>query len=133
MNSTIRTQTGFSLIEVLVAFSIFAMSLGVIFQIYGTGARSTILSDEYTRAVMIAQSKLVSTGIEDTQSNGESNGVEDDKYQWTTRIRPTENEDIELETNFTIVKRNVEVEIIWQSRGKSRSVKLNTIRLIPVL
>ena len=46
------------------AFSIFALSLGVIFQIYSTGARSTVLSDEYTRAVIIAQSKLASIGVE---------------------------------------------------------------------
>lgn len=132
MTLSAKTQQGFSLIEVLVAFSIFAMSLGVIFQIYSTGARSTILSDEYTRAVIIAQSKLAGIGIEETQENGESNGIENDKYQWITRLHPTEDDDSELEINFGLVKRHVEVEIRWQSRGKSRSIKLNTIKLIPV-
>ncbi len=127
-----RNQQGFSLIEVLVAFSIFAMSLGVIFQIYSAGARSTILSDEYTRATIIAESKLASIDIEGTADIGESSGMEAGKYQWFTRIHPTEDENTELETNFKIVKRHIEVEVSWDSRGKSRSVKLNTIKLIPV-
>lgn len=127
-----KNNHGFSLIEVLVAFSIFALSLGVIFQIYSTGTRSTLLGDEYSRATVIAQSKLAAIGIEENQSLGESTGIEDNKYQWTIRIEPTENEDEYLESTHKTVKRNVEIEVDWQSRGKSRVIKLNTIKLIPV-
>jgi general secretion pathway protein I len=133
MRQPIRKQQGFSLLEVLVAFSIFALSLGVIFQIYSTGARATMLSDEYTRAIIIAQSRLASIGLEETSDVGEFTGLENNKYQWIARVSSTEDEDSMLETNFKIVKRKVEVEIVWDSRGKSRSIKLNTIKLIPIL
>ncbi|MCZ6804303.1 MAG: prepilin-type N-terminal cleavage/methylation domain-containing protein [Proteobacteria bacterium] len=131
MNQSTKRQGGFSLIEVLVAFSIFALSLGVIFQIYSTGARSTMLSDEYTRAIIIAQSKLASIGIEEMPDIGEYTGVENDKYQWITRVRVAEEDNIDLETRFDIIKREIEVEVNWDSLGKTRSIKLNTIKLIP--
>ena len=123
-------QQGFSLLEVLVAFSIFALSLGVIFQIYSTGARSTVLSDEYARAVIIAQSRLASIGVDELLDIGEYTGAEN-KYQWITRISPTEDDSIDLETNFRIAKREVEVEVSWKSWGNTRSIQLNTIKLIP--
>lgn len=133
MTQSIKKQAGFSLLEVLVAFSIFALSLGVIFQIYSTGARSTALSDEYTRAVIIAQSKLASIGLDETHDIGEYSGAENDKYQWITRIgEVADDDDIDLETNFRMLKREVEVEVSWDSLGKTRSIKLNTIKLIPV-
>jgi general secretion pathway protein I len=126
-------QQGFSLLEVLVAFSIFALSLGVIFQIYSTGTRTTILADEYARAIIIAQSKLASIGIEKNYDLGEYTGEENQHYLWIVRIDPVEDEDFDLETRFNIVKRNVEVEINWVSIGKPRSIKLNTIKLIPTI
>lgn len=132
MIQQINKQHGFSLLEILVAFSIFALSLGVIFQIYGTGARSTVLSDEYARAVIVAQSKLASIGVDETADIGESTGTENNKYHWITRISNATEDDIDLETNFGIVKREVEVEVNWDSRGKIRSIKLNSIKLIPV-
>lgn len=133
MLSLKKKQDGFSLLEVLVAFSIFALSLGVIFQIYGTGSRSTILSDEYARAVIIAQSKLVSIGIDKLDNLGEFSGIENNKFRWVTRINHTAYDDSNLETNFKLVKRLVEVEVNWDSMGKTRSFQLNTMKLIPVL
>jgi len=128
----INSHNGFSLIEVLVAFSIFALSLGVIFQIYSTGARSTILGDEYSRAIIIAQSKLAGIAHEENQDTGELTGVDNNKYQWTLRIETSNDEDSHLETTHKIVKRNIEVEVDWQSRGKTRVIKLNTTKLIPL-
>lgn len=128
----IKKHQGFSLLEVLVAFSIFSLSLGVIFQIYSTGARSTVLSDEYSRAVIVAQSKLAGIGIDELSDNGESSGVENNKYHWNTYIRTPDDDYGTLETKFRIVKREVEVEVSWDSLGKTRSIKLSTLKMIPV-
>jgi len=128
----IKKHQGFSLLEVLVAFSIFTLSLGVIFQIYSKGTRSTVLSDEYSRAVIVAQSRLAGIGIEDLSDSGESSGVENNKYHWNTTISTPDDDDGSLETRFRIVKREVEVEVSWDSNGKTRAIKLNTLKIIPV-
>jgi general secretion pathway protein I len=130
MKRSLTTERGFTLLEVLVAFSIFTVSLGIIFQIFSKGTRAVMLSDEYTQAVFIAQSRLASAGIEGDFVVGEYSGKENEIYSWTTTVRPFANTD-DLETNYKLSEREIEVTVNWNSRGKERSIKLNTLRLIP--
>jgi len=43
------------LLEVLVAFTVLAISLGVLFQIFSTGMRASRSAEEYTRATLLAE------------------------------------------------------------------------------
>lgn len=52
------TQTGFSLIEVVVALAIVALMLGAIYQVSSGAVRSTVRTDNYLRALATAQSRL---------------------------------------------------------------------------
>lgn len=52
------TQTGFSLIEVVVALAIVALMLGAIYQVSNGAVRSTVRTDNYLRALAMAQSRL---------------------------------------------------------------------------
>ncbi len=122
-----KRQMGFSLLEVLVAFSILAVSLGILFQIYSKGAYSARLADEYVNAVTIAQSRLSNVGIESLPDVGiyEDNN---EKFHWVTRVKAVE-EVNEWEQRLKLIKREVEVEVSWQSKGGIRSIKLNTLKL----
>ena len=124
-----KKQMGFSLLEVLVAFSILAVSLGILFQIYSKGAYSARLADEYANAVTIAQSRLSNVGIESLPDVGiyEDNN---EKFHWVTRVKAVE-EVNEWEQRLKLIKREVEVEVSWQSKGGIRSVRLNTLKLFP--
>lgn len=124
-----KRQMGFSLLEVLVAFSILAVSLGILFQIYNKGAYSARLADDYANAVTIAQSRLSNIGIESLPDVGiyeDSN----EKFRWVTRIKPVDDVNEWLQ-RLKLIKREIEVEVSWQSRGGIRSVKLNTLKLFP--
>jgi general secretion pathway protein I len=115
------------LLEVLVAFSILAVSLGILFQIYSKGAYSARLADDYANAIMIAQSRLSNIGIESLPDVGiyeDSN----ERFDWVTRIKPVEDLD-EEDKRQNLIKREVEIEVSWQSKGGIRSVKLNTLKL----
>ncbi len=128
-NSTpFRLQNGFSLLEILVAFSILALSLGVLLNIFSTGLRSAIVSDEYIHAVTIAESLLSKAGIESTLEQGESHGIEEDKYSWNIHIEPYADDMIDLEKG-QMTPYSITVSVGWKEAEEERSIVLNTLRL----
>lgn len=131
MKLSFYTSRGFTLLEILVAFSIFTISLGVLFQIYSKGAHAAILGNEYSQAIIIAQSRLAKAGIEGDIDDGEYSGKENDTYRWTITIHPYDSNEA-LNTEFGISKRVIEIVVDWNSQGKNHSVKLRTLKLIPV-
>jgi general secretion pathway protein I len=83
-----RAQSGFTLIEVVVAFVMLALVLSVSFEIFSTGmARASDLEDR-AQALVIAQSKLDSAGAEEALREGDVSGDSDDRrFQWTLSVR----------------------------------------------
>lgn len=56
-----RARRGFSLLEVLVAFSIFAVVAVTVLEVFGTGIRNTSAARTVTKALLIAEGKLQET------------------------------------------------------------------------
>jgi general secretion pathway protein I len=82
-----RTQRGFTLIEVVVAFVMLALVLGVSFQIFSTGLQRAGDLDDYSRALVIAQSRLAESSIGDEFVEGEQSGeTEDRRFKWIQTI-----------------------------------------------
>lgn len=82
-----RTERGFSLLEILVAFSILALSLGVLMQIFSASLRNADITRDQAQAVVLAQSLLASAGVETTLAAGESSGAVADKFRWRLQTR----------------------------------------------
>jgi general secretion pathway protein I len=78
---------GFSLLEVLVAFAILALALTVLMQVFSTGLRNISVGEDYTRAVLLAESVLASVGVEQPLQEGERTGTFDEKYGEAYRWR----------------------------------------------
>lgn len=87
--TTGRRQKGFSLLEVLVAFSILALSLGVLMQIFSGGLRNVDQSTHHAKAVAIAKSLLARVGTETPVLAGEQAG-EFEQYRWQIRLQALE-------------------------------------------
>ena len=81
-----RLQRGFTLIELVAAFVIFALGFGVLLQILGTALHTTSQSAEYTRAAMWAQSLLDIQGIGEPLQEGSSSGRFDERYGWQLNV-----------------------------------------------
>lgn len=122
-----KQQSGFSLIEILVAFSIAAVSLGIILQIYAKGTTSAILGEEYSQAVTIAESRLEELGTVRDMETAEMSGTELDKYHWEIRIDDYIPDDRQEFVEKMRLKA-LTIEVSWQSRGKQRSITLHSMK-----
>ncbi len=126
-----RRQSGFSLLEVLVAFAILSISLGVLLQIFATGLRNTGVADDYTRATLYAESILAAIGRETPLTEGARHGPIDDQFSWRGTVDAyTENMPDTEKTRVQAYR--VRVEVFWPSLLQTRSVVLETLRLAPL-
>ena len=82
-----RRQSGFSLIEMVAAFLVFAIGMGILMQILATSMHNTRQSSDYTMAALWAQSKLDVVGVGEPIEPGSTNGRFDDDYSWQLDIQ----------------------------------------------
>lgn len=81
-------EAGFSLLEVLVAFSILALSLGVLMQIFSGSLRNADVAHDQAQAVVIAQSLLAAAGVDSPLAAGETTGEVGGKFRWSLLAQP---------------------------------------------
>lgn len=81
-----RPSRGFTLIEMIAAFVIFALAVGALMQILTLSMNNARRSADETRAALWAQSSLDTVGIGERIEAGSSHGEFDDKYHWEMEI-----------------------------------------------
>ena len=127
-------QQGFSLLEMLIAFSILAVSLGILMKIFSSGITTAQVADDYTTAVQIANNLITKTGIEKPLKISEEIGVENNFYHWRVRVTPKTFVSPELDLRGLPVEMfNVNVLVWWGDDAKTddRVLELTTLKLAP--
>jgi len=120
------SEAGFTLLEVLVAFAILAISLGVLIPVFsGTLGRQAALADQKT-ATMLAQSKLDTVGSEIPLTDGASDGAFSNGFTWHVEVAPYK---FEYTSRFVMPKL-VTLTVRWPAKNGPRSLTLKTIRLV---
>ena len=127
-------QRGFSLLEILVAFSILALSLGVLMQIFSGSLRNADITRDQAQAVALAQTLLASAGVETALAAGERSGSVDDKFRWQLRAAPAAQElraGASGAVPLTLELWEVSVRVAWggDARQPQRDRSLSTLRV----
>jgi general secretion pathway protein I len=129
------SASGFTLIEVLLAFVIFALSFSVVMEIIAGSMRNTVRARQYTEVALITQSVMDRVGLDipleaGVRANGES-GV----YRWDLQIGPfvgaaDTTRSVELEELTGINLLEVEFVISWGDYPNEHSDRFSTIKAV---
>jgi general secretion pathway protein I len=129
---------GFTLLEVLLAFVIFAMSFAVVLQIISGSIRNTMRSKQYTEVALIAQSVMDTVGLEIPLEEGGQASGESGQYRWSVEIYPYELPE-EREADFASLQiadltgidlLQVELIVAWGESPADRSRRFSTVKAV---
>jgi general secretion pathway protein I len=125
-----RSTAGFTLVEILVAFAVAVLLLGMLYRVFSTGLQSGSVAEDYSRAVLIAESGLEALGALEALAPGESNDQVENRFERHVRVRLRP--DLAPAEDYPdLVLYEVEVTVTWRAGRHPRSVSLSTVRLAP--
>ena len=127
---------GFSLLEVLVAFVIVALVVTALFRLFGGALGNASAADEWTRALLVAQSRLaVAASAQPLRETTDAGSEPDGRIDWRTSVTPyvppDADPDIERasETMATRLFR-VTVDVRFPGiAGQTRTLRLSTVKV----
>lgn len=130
-------QRGFSLLEVLVAFVILSLVATALFGLFSGALGNASAADDYSRAVVVAESALTEAAAAQPLREGTQTGSADDgRITWTTRVAAYSPPGMAPETEraaealpFRLFRISTEVVFAAPSGGQ-RTFALATTRIV---
>ena len=124
-------QSGFSLLEILVAFGVLSLCLGVLLRIFAGGGQIARTADEYYRAILTAESMLNGLGTEIPLKPGITEGELEGDYHWSFNVTPySVDQNLLGDQKLGFMHYWVELTVEWGGEEDPRAFNLSTLRLI---
>lgn len=124
--SNANKSSGFSLLEVLVAMAIAALSLGIIMNLFAGSSRASMLNQNYQLALQLAESQLEAVTATPLQNLPSDQG-KFDQYRWRSTVTPYQSAQPET-IKYPFMLYQIQVEVSWGTR-EDYPVSLTTLRL----
>lgn len=119
---------GFSLLEVIVALAIMAIGYLTVFNLFSVSIKAVGMSDQYQRAVGLANSKLSEIEMLNYETAATSGTFENEEnFRWSLNIEPYDSPLNDPEQNINLSK--VTLKVLWEDNQKLRNVELVTLKL----
>jgi len=126
---------GFTLVEVLLAFVVFALSFTVVLEILSGSMRNTVRAKENTEVALIAQSLMDQVGLDLPLEAGTGSEGDFGDYHWQLEIHPFEGTadsapGMQLTELTGIDLLEVECVITWGSYPRAQSNRFSTVKAV---
>ena len=126
-----KSQRGFTILEVLVAFLVAALLLSVILSGFSSGMSQLVRADRTSQAAIVAQSRLAEVGVlqalQATHYEGRDQQQAD--FRWQVDIVPFEWELAGPLAGVGGTMYRVDGEVFWPAGEKTHSFMLSSLRL----
>lgn len=127
-HSTRAANAGFTLLEILVAFTIATTTLGLLFSIHARSTATVVLSEEYQEATalaqaLIAQHSVTERGVAFTRTGST------EKYDWAVRGSAhsgATGDSGAQRPPYTL--RDIAAEVRWTGRDRDRRIAVKTVK-----
>ena len=120
-----RTQRGFTLLEVLAAVAILGMALTVIMQLFSANLQGIAASDDYLAASMAAEAKMREVIDKGDFSEQDWSETTNEGYRVDISIRPALEERTE---SLPVALHEITLSLRFESGLKERTITLRTLR-----
>ncbi len=122
--SRLSSQKGFTLIEVLIAFSIVSISLVMVMQLFSSGLKSSRKTCDYTTAVVHAKDRMEAFLLDPVAGSGEF----DDGFTWRSEMEAYKEPE---ESPVNLMK--IIVIVSWPNNvSGERSIELVSLKAVSV-
>ena len=132
MARCVSSDAGFTLVEVLVAFAVLAVTLIAIVGVFGTSFRGIDTAQTKTRALQLAQSRLAMEAVRLRGPVEETTGRFDDQFSW--KVRTERHVAPDLMPQHRIGAMWIHIDVSWLTRRGTgtQSVSLSTLKVVPL-
>jgi len=128
-------QQGFTLLELLLAFVVFALSFATVLEILSGSMRNTVRAREYTEAALTAQSVMDQVGLEIPLQAGFTAAGETGGYRWEIElydyVDTGENPySVELAQLTGIELLQVDLVVSWGEPPREQDSRFSTVKAV---
>ena len=120
----LRRARGFSLLEILVAFAIAAIALGMLYRVTGNNIRQVGGLSQHERAMMLAESLMAAYQLVPERGVNESSEAAGFRWQVRSRSYPTPADNAPPAARL----QELRVSVHWLDGGSERTFELTTLR-----
>lgn len=130
-----RTQSGYTLIEVIVAFALLALALTLLLGTLSGATRQVGWAGDAGRAALHAQSLLDQQGIGEPIEPGERTGEFDDgRFRWALGVTPWTDPALPPAGPQPVASSHqlyrLHLAVVWGEGGPRQRLDLQTLRLV---
>ncbi len=132
----LRTERGFTLIEVVVAIVVAALVLAALAGVFAGGVRSAGAARDLAELAVAAESVLAAAGLERPLTDGTETGSDPDRrLSWTLTVAPEPTTDSDNPIRPPLELKRLTVSVTRADRltpgVTPRSFELSTVRAVP--
>lgn len=129
MPMSAKSESGFTLIEVLVALAIIGLALGAVAGVFGLGLTGHETASAAETALAVAEEQL--TLAAETPHPGGTKGIFANRFAWQTTVAPYQDakEKTEDVPSGLPPLYRIAVKVAWSDGRHTREVSLSTLRL----